>query len=68
MTQLRRPVASPSGPGTIERIVETAASAVCVLSSVMATVASATLASDDVNRPGPPGLRSSGSWSPQLSP
>ena len=68
VTYARRPVSSPEGDGTIERIVAAAASAVCVLSSVIAAAASATLESGDVNRPGPPGLRSSGSWLPQARP
>ena len=39
-----------------------------VLSSVISAVASATLPSEDVSRPGPPGLRSSGSVVPAPQP
>ena len=45
-----------------------AAGEVTVLSSVIATDASATLESDEVSSPGPPGLRSSGSCCPHASP
>ena len=44
VTYARSPVASPSGGGTISRIAATAASAVCVLSSVISAEASTTAA------------------------
>ena len=65
VTYARRP--SPVGGGTIERIVSTAASAVCVLSSVISAVASTRLLSGEISS-ARPGLRSSGSSWPQASP
>ena len=55
VTYARRPVLSPAGGGTIERIVVAAASAVGVLSSVISADARPTLASDEVSSAGPPG-------------
>ena len=67
VTYARSPLRSPPGGGTMPRIVETAASATGVLSSVINAEARTTLLSGEISSDGP-GPRSSGSVRPHPRP